>query len=29
MEKFEPYEDLTGQFQRFEKAAAKGHEESI
>ena len=29
MEKFNPYEDLEEQFQRFERAAAKGHEESV
>jgi hypothetical protein len=29
MEQFYPFEDLKEQFQRFERAAAKGHEESI
>jgi hypothetical protein len=29
MEKFNPYEDLKDQFPLFERAAAKGHEESI
>ena len=29
MEQFAAYEDLKEQFQRFERAAAKGHEESI
>jgi hypothetical protein len=29
MERFRAYEDLKRQFKRFERAAAKGHEESI
>jgi TPR repeat protein len=29
MEKFDPYKDLEESFKRFERAAAKGHEESI
>jgi hypothetical protein len=29
MEKFKPYDDLAEQFQRFERAAAKGYEEAI